>query len=74
MKTENVKGFRDIEDANKKIAIRNIIENNFKLYNYKPVETPTIESAISRLQSNLSSAKSISSASRNGEVGSNNIK
>ena len=43
MKTENVKGFRDIEDANKKIAIRNIIENNFKLYNYKPVETPTIE-------------------------------
>ena len=43
MKTENVKGFRDIEDATKKIAIRNIIENNFKLYNYKPVETPTIE-------------------------------
>jgi len=43
MKTENVKGFRDIEDASKKIAIRNVIESVFQLYNFKPVETPIIE-------------------------------
>jgi len=38
-----VKGFRDIEDASKRIAIRDIIENIFKLYNFQPTETPIIE-------------------------------
>ncbi|MFH1359271.1 MAG: HisS family protein [archaeon] len=41
--TDNVKGFRDIENASKRIAIRNIIENVFKLYGFIPVETPVIE-------------------------------
>ena len=40
---ETVKGFRDIE-ASKRIAIRNMIEGIFKLYNFKPIETPIIES------------------------------
>jgi len=40
---ELVKGFKDVEDATKKIAVRNIIEETFKLYNYIPVETPIIE-------------------------------
>ena len=40
---ETVKGFRDIEDSSKRIVIRNIIEDIFKLYDFKPVETPTIE-------------------------------
>jgi histidyl-tRNA synthetase len=40
---ETVKGFRDIENASKRVAIRNIIENVFKEYNYIPVETPVIE-------------------------------
>ena len=40
---ETVKGFRDIEDSSKRIAIRNIIEDIFRLYDFKPVETPTIE-------------------------------
>jgi len=43
MKTETVKGFRDIEDASKRIIIRNIIEDVFKLYNFQAVETPIIE-------------------------------
>ena len=43
MKTETIKGFRDIEDASKRIAVRNIIENVFQLYNFIPVETPIIE-------------------------------
>ena len=43
MKTDLVKGFRDIEDASKRIAVRNVIENIFKLYNFIPVETPIIE-------------------------------
>lgn len=43
MKTDYAKGFRDIEDASKRIAIRNIIEQTFQLYNFKPVETPIIE-------------------------------
>ena len=38
---ETVKGFRDIEDSSKRVAIRNVIEEVFKLYNYKPVDTPT---------------------------------
>ena len=41
---EIIKGFRDIEDANKKFFIRNAIENVFRLYNYNPIETPIIES------------------------------
>jgi len=40
---ETVKGFRDIEDCTKRNAIRNIIENTFKLYNFLSVETPVIE-------------------------------
>ncbi len=43
MKTENVKGFKDIEDSEKRIQIKNIIEQTFQLYNFKPVETPIIE-------------------------------
>jgi len=45
-KTKNndcVKGFRDIENASKRIVIRNLIENIFQLYNFNPVETPVIE-------------------------------
>jgi len=44
MKTDNVKGFRDIEDASKRTAIRDIIESVFQLSNFIPVETPIIES------------------------------
>ena len=40
---EIVKGFRDIEDASKRILIRNIIEDVFKKYCFIPVETPVIE-------------------------------
>ena len=43
MTTETVKGFKDIEDSSKRIIIRNVIENIFKLYNFKPVETSIIE-------------------------------
>lgn len=45
MATETVKGFRDIEgkEAEKRIAIRNIIEDIFKKYNFLAVETPIIE-------------------------------
>jgi len=43
MVTSAVKGFRDIENAGKRNAIRNIIENVFKNYNFIPVETPVIE-------------------------------
>tara|TARA_Y100000310_G_scaffold274902_1_gene291210 strand:+ start:819 stop:1973 length:1155 start_codon:yes stop_codon:yes gene_type:complete len=42
IKTDNVKGFRDIE-ATKRIAIRDVIESIFQLYNFIPVETPIIE-------------------------------
>jgi len=41
--TEIVKGFKDTLDASKKLVIKNIIENIFKLYNYDAVETPIIE-------------------------------
>ena len=41
--TEIVKGFRDVENASKKVAIKNIIEDTFRSYNYNPVETPIIE-------------------------------
>jgi len=42
---ELVKGFKDYlgEEAEKKAAIRNAIENLFKRYGFKPVETPIIE-------------------------------
>jgi len=43
MKTDCVKGFRDIEDAGKRIAIKKIIEETFQLYGFKAVETPIIE-------------------------------
>ncbi len=43
MVTAAVKGFRDIEDASKRIAIRNVIENVFRNYNFIPVETPVVE-------------------------------
>ena len=41
--TEIVKGFRDVENASKKVAVKNIIEDIFRSYNYNPVETPIIE-------------------------------
>ncbi len=42
VKTETDKGFRDIESENR-AAIRRIIEQTFKLYNFQAVETPIIE-------------------------------
>lgn len=39
---DTVKGFRDIE-ASKRVAIRKIFEEIFKLYNFQPAETPIIE-------------------------------
>lgn len=43
--TATIKGFRDIEgkEAERRIVIREIIEQVFKSYNYLPVETPVIE-------------------------------
>ncbi|MEK6871721.1 MAG: ATP phosphoribosyltransferase regulatory subunit, partial [Nanoarchaeota archaeon] len=43
MTTEPVKGFRDIEDASKRNAIRKVIENTFALYNFRSVEMPLLE-------------------------------
>ena len=43
MNIENIKGFRDIEDSSKRLAIKSVIEKTFQLYNFNPVETPTIE-------------------------------
>ncbi|MBU0957810.1 MAG: histidine--tRNA ligase [Nanoarchaeota archaeon] len=43
MKTETVKGFRDIENASKRFEIRKIIEETFKLYGFEGVETPVVE-------------------------------
>jgi len=43
VRTDTVKGFRDIEDASKRILVRNIIEQTFRLYNFTPVETPIVE-------------------------------
>jgi histidyl-tRNA synthetase len=45
MTIETVKGFRDIEgrEAERRIQIRNIIEDVFKKYNFIPAETPLIE-------------------------------
>ena len=50
MKTDNVKGFRDIEDASKRIAVRKIIGDSFRLYNFKAVETPIIEIKVPNLK------------------------
>jgi len=43
MKTDNVKGFRDVEDVSKKRIIMKVIEEIFKKYNFQAVETPIIE-------------------------------
>ncbi len=43
MTFETVKGFRDIQDCTKRIAIKEIFEQIFQLYNFVPVETPIIE-------------------------------
>ena len=45
MKAETVKGFRDIlvPDSLKRQKIREVIEKNFKLSGFLPIETPTIE-------------------------------
>ncbi|MBS3093762.1 ATP phosphoribosyltransferase regulatory subunit [Candidatus Pacearchaeota archaeon] len=43
MNSENVKGFRDIENAEKRNAMKRVIEETFKRYNFKPVEMPLIE-------------------------------
>jgi histidyl-tRNA synthetase len=40
---DTVKGFRDIGDSSKRNAIKKIIEETFRLYNFQPVETPIIE-------------------------------
>ncbi len=45
MAIETVKGFRDIlpPESLKRQAIREVIEKNFKLFGFVPIETPTIE-------------------------------
>jgi len=43
MKTDLVKGFRDIEKAGKRLEIKKIIEETFKLYGFEGVETPIVE-------------------------------
>ncbi|MBI4095675.1 MAG: histidine--tRNA ligase [DPANN group archaeon] len=45
MPIETVKGFRDIlpPDSLKRQRVREIIEKNFKLFGFVPIETPTIE-------------------------------
>jgi len=40
---DTVKGFRDIEDASKRVLIRRIFEEIFQLYGFNAVETPIIE-------------------------------
>tara|TARA_Y100000310_G_C20659694_1_gene804026 strand:- start:914 stop:2056 length:1143 start_codon:yes stop_codon:yes gene_type:complete len=42
MKTDNVKGFRDVE-ASKRNAVKKIIEETFRLYNFQGFETPILE-------------------------------
>ena len=46
MNTDTIKGFQDYtgEEALKRAKIRGIIENEFKLFGFEPVETPLIES------------------------------
>lgn len=45
MKIQAVKGFRDFvaEDAIKRLKVKKIIQRQFELYGFEPVETPTIE-------------------------------
>ncbi len=45
MQIETVKGFRDVlfPDSLKRQKIREVIEKNFKLFGFLPIETPTIE-------------------------------
>ena len=45
MNIETVKGFRDVlpPDSLKRNKIKQIIEKNFMLYGFIPIETPTIE-------------------------------
>lgn len=45
MTSENVKGFKDYlgSEAVKRAAVREIIEDCFRLYGFEPAETPTIE-------------------------------
>ena len=43
MKTENPKGFKDIEDATKIVEIRRIMEEIMRLYNFTPVDIPIVE-------------------------------
>ena len=40
---ETVKGFRDIENADKRNKIKEIIKETAMLYNFNPIETPIIE-------------------------------
>jgi len=42
---ETVKGFKDYtgEEAKKRVKIRSIVEETFKLYAFQPIETPIIE-------------------------------
>ena len=45
MKTENVKGFRDLtgKDAEKRAFVQEVIRQTFERYNYEYVETPVVE-------------------------------
>jgi histidyl-tRNA synthetase len=43
MSSETVKGFKDIEDASKIVAIRRVMEEVAGLYGFSPVEMPVIE-------------------------------
>lgn len=43
VKSETIKGFRDIPDASKRSSIKKLIEDVFKLYGFGAVETPIIE-------------------------------
>ena len=43
MKTDTIKGFRDIADATKRKIIKQIIGEVFQLYNFTPIETPVVE-------------------------------
>jgi histidyl-tRNA synthetase len=40
---ETVKGFRDVEDASKRSKVKRIVEDTFRLYNFRAVESPIIE-------------------------------
>ena len=40
---DTVKGFKDVENASKRVLMRRIFEEVFQLYGFNPVETPVIE-------------------------------